>query len=338
MVTRRKGAEKSFRLSLLPFFMLATLAGMLAIAACGGEAPQQPADTGAAPAAPVQPPPVTIAIPTPMPRQEAPPMATQPPAAPAQAPLVVAPRSDLFARPTETPTPTPEPTATPTPTPMPEPTATPTPTSTPRATPTPTVVLNPVVSLSPAQGQPGTAVTVSGTGFAGGAAVNNISFGETNVTPSSPIAISSSGGFSASVTVPSLGPGAYTVSVTSSGVTQTASFTIQAAQAAATPAPSGDRPNVTGPIIGTLTGLGDNLLWVAYFDNNTKGWSLYDPSRTFTVNQLPGLFGPSSIGDMKALNNLVAGEPYQIRVKGDVTINLGGKERELTTGINTVVW
>lgn len=341
MGVRREGAGRPFRLSVLPFAVLTILVGMLALAACGGEEPAPPVQPETPANRPVQPAP-TLAPPAVRTQPVAP--ATQPPSEsaagtmPMATPLVVVPRSALFARPTETPTPEPTATPLPTPTPTPEPTATPTPvppTSTPRPTPTPTVAqaLNPIVSLSPSQGQAGSSLNISGSGFAGGAQVNSITMGGVNVTPSTPIAVNASGSFSASVTVPgSLSAGAHTVMVTSGRASAASSFTVQSATTGET------RPNVTGPIINDLSALGGNLLWAAYFDNNTKSWSLYDPSETFTVNQLPGIFGPSSISDMGPLNSLTSGEPYQIRVSSDVTVNLGGKERKLTTGINNVVW
>lgn len=338
MGVRREGVGRSFRLSVLPLAILTILVGMLALAACGGEEPAAPVQSEPAPVqqAPTLAPPVVMAQPV------AP--ATQPPpdsaaeTMPMATPLVVVPRSSMFARPTETPTPTPEPTATPTPVPTatPPPTATPLPpTSTPRPTPTPTVAqaLNPVVTLSPSQGQAGSSISISGSGFAGGTQVNSITVGGVNVTPSTPVAVNTSGSFTVSVTVPgSLSAGAHTVMATSGAASASSSFTVQSATASET------RPNVTGPIINDLSALGSNLLWAAYFDNNTKSWSLYDPSETFSVNQLPGIFGPGSISEMGPLNSLTKGEPYQIRVSSDITVNLGGTERKLTTGINNVVW
>ena len=341
MGVRREGVGRSFRLSVLPLAILTILVGMLALSACGGGEPDVPPQPEPPAISPVQQAP-TLAPPVVMTQPVAP--ATQPPpdsaseTMPMATPLVVAPRSAMFARPTETPTPTPEPTATPTPVPTatPTPTATPVPpTSTPRPTPTPTVAqaLNPVVTLSPRQGEAGSGISISGTGFAGGSQVNSITVGGVNVTPSTPVAVNSSGSFTASVTVPaSLSAGSHTVMVTSGAASASSSFTVRAATVSET------RPNVTGPIINDLSALGGNLLWAAYFDNNTKSWSLYDPSETFSVNQLPGIFGPGSISEMGPLNSLTSGEPYQIRVSSDVTVNLGGKERKLTTGINNVVW
>ena len=340
MGVRREGVGRSFRLSVLPLAILIILVGMLALAACGGEEPAAPVQPAPAPVqqAPTPAPPPVRAQPVLPPTL--PPLDSATEAMPLATPLVVAPRSAMFARPTETPTPTPEPTATPTPVPTatPEPTATPVPpTSTPRPTPTPTVApaLNPVVSLSPSQGQAGSNINISGSGFAGGAQVSSISVGGVNVTPSTPIAVNASGTFTASVTVPgSLSAGAHTVMVSSGGANASSTFTVPAATTSTTES----RPNVTGAIINDLSALGGNLLWAAYFDNESKSWSLYDPSKTFTVNQLPGIFGPGSISEMGPLNTLTSGQPYQIRVSSDVTINLGGKERKLTTGINNVVW
>ena len=117
--------------------------------------------------------------------------------------------------------------------------------------------------------------------------------------------------------------------------------------AAPTPIPTsppaqggGTRPVVPAgsPVINDMLPVADKLQWVAHFDNDTKKWSLYDYGGTFTVDQLPGLFGPKSLGEMGPLTSLTVGKPYQIQVSGDATVTLGGKERTLTSGLNNVVW
>ena len=89
-----------------------------------------------------------------------------------------------------------------------------------------------------------------------------------------------------------------------------------------------------------LAPLGDNLQWVAHFDNETKKWSVYDPSGTFTPAALtvPSIIVPSSADEIGQLTELVRGKPYFFAVVRDVTVQLGGSSRELTAGANPVSW
>ena len=95
-----------------------------------------------------------------------------------------------------------------------------------------------------------------------------------------------------------------------------------------------------GSIETDLAPLGDNLQWVAHFDNETKKWSVYDPSGAFTLEALavPSFVVPSSAVEIGQLTDLVHGELYFLAVARDVTVQLGGSSRELTAGVNTVNW
>ena len=334
------GGVKAYRLPVVLVYLTISCVILLALGACGGEEPT-----------PVPPPttaPVVIAAPPVQPAPTLPPMATEEPAAepdgPMSTPLVVVPGNRFSSRaPTAEPTPTPppSPTAEPTATPQPEPTATPLP----RPTPTSTVVIrpnpptatpvpqrNPSISVSPGSGQPGTGIIVAGKDFAPGSAVGAVSFGGVSAAPNPSVTVDSLGSFYATIVVPEVSAGSYNLSMTVGTDSATASFTVQAA-------PSGPTVPPGSPIITTLAPLSGNLQWVAYFDNGTKSWSLYDRSGSVTINELPNFPPkPGSLSDYAPLTQLTSGKSYTFSVSQDVTITLGGKERELTTGQNVVVW
>ena len=96
---------------------------------------------------------------------------------------------------------------------------------------------------------------------------------------------------------------------------------------------------VENPVAADLAPLGDNLLWVAHFDNATKEWSVYDPSGTFSPDLLP-LVGQdvpdaSAIGELSAL---VPRQIYWLMVSDAQTAVLGGVSRNLVSGLNGVPW
>lgn len=97
------------------------------------------------------------------------------------------------------------------------------------------------------------------------------------------------------------------------------------------------------PIALELAPLGDNLQWVAFFDNRTQGWSIYDPSGTFTIDALipispPGLTIPEETTDLSALTELVPGSLYLVSVVEWQDPVLGGEIIPLVPGVNYVAW
>ena len=91
----------------------------------------------------------------------------------------------------------------------------------------------------------------------------------------------------------------------------------------------------------TLAPLGDNLIWVAHFDNATKGLFVYDPSGTFTPDVLPlppglSIDDPSDIG---ALTELVTGKIYWIMAGKEQTVQLGSQDDvTINSGLNFLSW
>ena len=217
--------------------------------------------------------------------------------------------------------------STPTPVPATEPPPTTTPTPAPQPTSTP--VLQPALDITPLRGSPGDVVSVSGTNFPGLTAVSGIEIGGVSVIPATPYSTTTEGAFSASVVVPRLDVGTYHFVVTVGGRSSTAAFSVV------------ESPTTTGePVAAALAPLGSNLLWVAYYDNATKQWSVYDPSGAFSPDLLilpPGQAVPSP-SEIGALTHVVPRKIYWMNISRDQTVTLGGAVRTLTAGANSVSW
>lgn len=331
----RSGGVKVGKLPAVFIFLLVCSMSVLILAACGGEEPTPAPAPVAAP----------ITIPTLAPQPTLPPLPTDAPAVeepqgPVPTRVVIGPATFGRDRATETPTPEPteeptlEPTATPEPTALPRPTATPAPVvivpNPPTATPVPQ--RNPFISISPSSGKVGSNVTVSGSDFEPGAIVGSIRFGGASASPSGTVTVNAGGSFTASVTVPDTGPGNYNVSLTVGSDSATASFIVEA---------RGQGPVVPAgaQIITTLAPVGSNLKWVAYLDNATKRWALYDPTNTFEVKFLPSFARPPQ--DLSAylpLTQIESGKAYYIYVDSDATHEIGGKEYSFKSGVNAIGW
>ena len=98
-------------------------------------------------------------------------------------------------------------------------------------------------------------------------------------------------------------------------------------------------PTPVLPIAEDLAPLGDNLLWVAYFDGATQTLSAYDPNGTFKPEDAlpPGLSvpDPSEIGE---LTELVSLRIYNVKVSEDMEVELNGASVTLYAGLNSLFW
>ena len=94
------------------------------------------------------------------------------------------------------------------------------------------------------------------------------------------------------------------------------------------------------PLEPDIQPLGDNLLWVAHFDNATKEWLVFDRSSTFSPDLLPvpSFLIPTDLAQVGFLDALKAGEAYYFAVSQAVNITLGEKSRQLDQGVSLVVW
>ncbi len=321
------GGVKPSRLPVILIYLTISCVVLLFLGACGGEDPT-----------PVPPPtaaPVVIAAPPVQPAPTLPPLPTEEPVAapsgPVSTPLVIMPGNRFSGRaavaePTLPPTvePTPEPVVEPTPTPLPRPT--PTVVIRPNLpTETPVPVRNPSITINPGTGQPGTGVTVAGSDFATGSSVGAVSFGGVTASPNPPVTVDSLGSFYATIVVPDVAAGNYNLSMTVGPDSASTSFTVQAA-------PSGPQVPAGSPIVNTLAPLAGNLQWVAYFDNATKSWSLYDPTGTFNSGLLPFILSPpTDLSAYAPLTSFDTKHSYYWNLQRAVTVTIAGKEYEFKT-------
>ena len=81
-----------------------------------------------------------------------------------------------------------------------------------------------------------------------------------------------------------------------------------------------------------LAPLGDNLQWVAHFDNRTKEWSVFDPSGSFSPDLLP-LVGQSTPdpSDINELSKLLSGEIYWVLLKEPQSAVIDGVSMDFPT-------
>ncbi len=96
----------------------------------------------------------------------------------------------------------------------------------------------------------------------------------------------------------------------------------------------------TGLIAADLAPLGDNLLWVAHYDNATQQVLVYDPSGSFKPDGLalpPGV-SVENPDSPPVLARLISRRIYWVAVNQEQTAVLGGTTRNLAAGVNTLVW
>ncbi len=174
-----------------------------------------------------------------------------------------------------------------------------------------------VVQLSPDAGPPGTRFTMRGTGFRHHIPVSAVMFADIDVSPGHSVSTDSNGEFAVELMAPGLDAGQQTVQVTVAGVTSSATFDIK---------PPGVVPGAPVPVAEALEGLGDRLLRVFHFNNDTKVWAFYAPV----------------VADESTLDLMVTGETYLVLVKNTTQAILNGKSRNLTCyqGVcwNQIVW
>ena len=178
------------------------------------------------------------------------------------------------------------------------------------------------IRLSPASGPPGTIVEIQGSGFMRFVPVASVSFSGMEVSAGNSEATDSLGEFSAVVMVPGMEEGRHTVQASVAGIIAAATFEIT---------PSGVAPGVYTPIGEALKNLGDRLVRVFHFNNDTKLWTFYEPS-----------LGEADVfGDM-TLNYMVSGETYMVQVTETNEVLLNGRIRNLSclqgNCWNVIVW
>jgi len=173
------------------------------------------------------------------------------------------------------------------------------------------------ISLSETSGAAGSMINISGEGFKAFVPVQEVHVGSIEVTPTPTPATDANGMLNFDILIPGLENGIQTVEVKVSGTTASAGFTVT---------PSGV---ASGGIVNVVLGLeplGDNIVSVWNFNNDTKVWSFYDPT----------------LAEGNTLTHLITGEPYFIRIKSNAQVILNNKTRSLTcvggNCWNPIVW
>ena len=123
--------------------------------------------------------------------------------------------------------------------------------------------------------------------------------------------------------------GTHTVQVTVGDLTISAPLTV---------APSA--PVASGmPVAQAFAPLGSNLRWVAFYDAEMRTWPVYDPSGSFSPDQLVLPFAAPDSSSIRDLTHIFAGEIYFVAVEQPQTVTLGGRSRTFSVaGANQVVW
>ena len=104
----------------------------------------------------------------------------------------------------------------------------------------------------------------------------------------------------------------------------------------ATPQPTPTPRPASEPVADALAPLGDNLLWVAHYDNATRRISVYDPSGAFTVDALPVPTGLSldDSDSLPEITHLIPRQIYFVNVSRPQQLVLGDQIINLVAGVN----
>jgi hypothetical protein len=165
------------------------------------------------------------------------------------------------------------------------------------------------ITIEPTSGPPGTEVTLRATGFRRFTPITVLEVGGTDVTPSPKPSTDAAGAVTFDFIIPGLETGTQTVEMDVRNVTGSAGFTV-------TEGDEGAEGGATTDIAPAVQPLGDNLVRVFRFNNTSKEWTFHDPRPEFS--------------DANTLDQLVAGQPYWIRVEENQTVELNGQTRNLT--------
>lgn len=173
------------------------------------------------------------------------------------------------------------------------------------------------ITLTPTSGGPGSMVNVEGSGFKAFVPISSVKLGSIEVTPSPKPSTDGNGMMSFDVLVPGLDVGIQTMEVQVGQTTASRGFTV---------IESGIAPGDIKPVAEAVEPLGENLVSVWNFNNDTKVWAFYTPE----------------LMEGNTLTHMITGETYLIRVKSDQELILNRETRSLTcvgdNCWNQVVW
>jgi hypothetical protein len=138
---------------------------------------------------------------------------------------------------------------------------------------------NPIIVISPAEAAVEDTITITGTGFNSLGTVSTLNIGSASALPSPAPRASRNGDVTATVVVPLLNAGSYTVTM-SNGTNFSASATFKATAAKATVASTADNTEV---IFADVIANDDNLVRVWRFSNADQSWAFFDPRPAFSA-------------------------------------------------------
>jgi hypothetical protein len=136
---------------------------------------------------------------------------------------------------------------------------------------------NPTIVITPAEAAVEDTIVITGAGFNSLGTVSTLNIGAASALPSPAPRASRNGTITATVIVPLLNPGSYTVTMTN-GTNFTASSTFKATAATVVVASTADD---TSTIFKDVIANDDNLVRVWRFSNADQSWQFYDPRPAF---------------------------------------------------------
>ena len=174
-----------------------------------------------------------------------------------------------------------------------------------------------IITLSQTSGGPGSMVNIEGEGFRSFVPVSQVMIGSIDITPTPKPSTDVNGMINFDVMIPGLDVGIHTIEVKVGSTTASAGFTVTE---------SGVNPGDIMAVADAIEAIGDNLVSVWHFNNDTKVWSFYSPE----------------LAEDNTLTHMITGETYLIQVKASQEVILNRDTRSLTcvggNCWNQIVW
>ena len=166
-----------------------------------------------------------------------------------------------------------------------------------------------IITIEPAEGQPGDHITLSVDGMPVYQQVDRVEIGGRSVLPVGNFSTDANGDVTVTdVLIPGLDPGTYSVLLDVEDTIAIGELNVLAESAAV---------GAAAALPDAVEALGDSLAAIFYFDDVGKEWSFYDPRPEFA--------------DLNTLSEMVSGEAYWILVSETVEdVVLNNKVRSLT--------
>ncbi len=166
-----------------------------------------------------------------------------------------------------------------------------------------------IITIEPAEGQPGDHISLSVDGMPVYQQVDRVEIGGRSVMPVGNFSTDSNGDVTVDgVLIPGLDPGTYSVLLDVEDTIAIGELNVLAESAAV---------GAAAALPGAVEALGDSLVAIFYFDDVGKEWSFYDPRPEFS--------------DLNTLSEMFGGEAYWILVSETVEdVVLNNKVRSLT--------